>query len=117
MLRNRPVGRGDELLGRLLSGEGGDGGLENDLLNELHDGFPITKVRLLLSSTNEKAVGAGVWVASELGAAARRTRSWAAARGQVPQTRHTARIVAFGTNHAIRSTASLVVQTAWARYR
>lgn len=62
---------GDQLLSRLLHGEVGGGKLENDLLRELHEGYPVSKLRLLLRAKDEKLVAAGMWIASELGASAR----------------------------------------------
>jgi hypothetical protein len=62
---------GDELLSRLLRGEVGGGELENRLLGELHKGYPVSKLRLLLKAKDDKIVAAGVWLTSELGADAR----------------------------------------------
>ena len=67
----RDKSRGDELLSRLLRGEVGGGELENRLLAELHEGYPVGKLRLLLKAKDEKVVAAGMWLASELGEAAR----------------------------------------------
>lgn len=63
--------RGDQLLSRLLRGHAGDGDLANLLLVELHKGYPVTKLRLLLNADDGEAVAAGMWIASELGESAR----------------------------------------------
>lgn len=63
--------RGDELLAKLLQGHAGGGEIENRLLAELQGEYPIEKLRLLLRSSDGNAVGAGIWLASELGASAR----------------------------------------------
>lgn len=62
---------GDEILSRLLQGAVGTGQLENSLLRELQEGYPITKLRLLLKANDQHVVAAGMWIASELGSAAR----------------------------------------------
>ncbi len=70
-LLDRDKSRGDELLSRLLRGEVGGGELENRLLAELHEGYPVSKLRLLLKAKDEKVVAAGMWLVSEFGEAAR----------------------------------------------
>ena len=70
-LLDRDTSHGDELLSRLLRGEVGGGELENRLLAELHEGYPVSKLRLLLKVKDEKVIAAGMWLASELGEAAR----------------------------------------------
>jgi hypothetical protein len=64
------LSRGDTLLARLLSGEAALGSIENNLLREFHRGYPISKLRVLLQSGEEALVGAGIWIASELGSVA-----------------------------------------------
>ena len=59
--------RGEELLVRLMRGEAGGGDLENELLKEFQQGYPISKLRLLLRAHDEGVVEAAVWIASELG--------------------------------------------------
>jgi hypothetical protein len=71
MALNPKESLGDELVSRLLRGEAGDGGLENNLLREVQLGYAVSKLRLLLRSDDHKVVAAGMWIASELGAAAR----------------------------------------------
>ena len=71
MSRDQQEGPGDELVSRLLRGEAGGGELENRLLRELHEGYAVSKLRLLLRSPDEEVVAAGMWIASELGAAAK----------------------------------------------
>ncbi len=56
--------RGDELTKKILAG-GNEGA--NELLNEFLDGYPVMNLQRLLESTNEHAVKAGAWIASELG--------------------------------------------------
>lgn len=68
---DRSQTEGDELLSRLLRGEEDGGELENRLLDELHEGYPLSKLRLLLKANDGKTVAAGMWIASELGAGAR----------------------------------------------
>lgn len=63
--------RGDDLLFRLLQGDVGRGELENNLLREFQKDYPLSKLRLLLNSTDDRMVAAGIWIASELGAKAR----------------------------------------------
>jgi HEAT repeat protein len=69
--RERSQAKGDELLSRLLSGEAGGGELEIHLLHQLHEGYPVNKLRLLLRANDPKTVAAGMWIASELGSGAR----------------------------------------------
>jgi hypothetical protein len=57
---------GDELLARVLSGDGWESGIANDLLKEFFRGYPIEKLITLLESDNERAVQSGAWIASEL---------------------------------------------------
>jgi hypothetical protein len=71
MVLSHTQSRGDELLARLLRGEAGSGLVENSLLRELQAGYPVSKVRLLLKSVDNEVVAAGIWIASELGGAAR----------------------------------------------
>jgi len=61
---------GDELMSRLMAGDM-DGEVENRLLHELQNGYPVIKVRRLLQSDDETVVAAGMWIASELGGQAR----------------------------------------------
>lgn len=70
MVLDHDFNRGDNLLSRLMDGEVG-GELENRLLDELHRGYPVTKLRLLLNAEKDKVVAAGMWLMSELGADAR----------------------------------------------
>jgi hypothetical protein len=58
--------RGDELLSRLLHGEAGKGTLEYCLLLEVGQGYPVERIRPLLTSHDEEIVAAGIWIASEL---------------------------------------------------
>jgi hypothetical protein len=60
---------GDQFLERILSG-GGDSTAAHDLLNECFRGYPVENLRRLLKNSDEAAVKAGVWIASELGNAA-----------------------------------------------
>lgn len=57
--------RGDELLAQVAAHSQDDA--VQQLLGEFFKGYPIEKLRLLLGSTNENAVKAGAWIASELG--------------------------------------------------
>jgi hypothetical protein len=57
---------GDELLARVLTGDGWESGIANDLLKEFFRGYPIEKLITLLESDNERAVQSGAWIASEL---------------------------------------------------
>jgi hypothetical protein len=59
------------LLSRLLRGQASDGDLTNLLLGELRQGYPVTKIRLLLNADDGATVAAGMWIASELGVNAR----------------------------------------------
>ena len=43
------------------------GVLANELLREFHRGYPVEKLRCLLSNREEQVVKAGIWIASELG--------------------------------------------------
>lgn len=63
--------RAESLVGRILSGETGDGRLLNDLVSAFYEGFPLRELRKLFTSTNEHVVAAGMWVASELGSRGR----------------------------------------------
>jgi len=56
--------RGDELLARILAGDGEGSG--NDLLKECWRGFPVERLSPLLRSDVESAVKAGVFITSEL---------------------------------------------------
>lgn len=47
------------------------GVMMNDLLAEFHRGYPVTNLRKLLNSPNERVVVIGAWLASELGAKGR----------------------------------------------
>jgi hypothetical protein len=47
------------------------GVMMNDLLAEFHRGYPVTNLRELLRSPNERLVIIGAWLASELGAKGR----------------------------------------------
>lgn len=58
---------GDRLLHRVLHGEAGDGELVNDLLSEFQNSYPIIELRQLLQANDSEVVGAGAWLASELG--------------------------------------------------
>jgi hypothetical protein len=51
----------------VLRGEGADGALVNELLAEFHTGLEYGKLRELLRASDDAAVSAGVWIASELG--------------------------------------------------
>src|SRR5256885_1356658 len=62
---------GDALVSRFLKGEAGNGGLENNLLREVQQGYAVSKLRRLLRSDEHEVVASGMWIASELGAAAR----------------------------------------------
>lgn len=63
---------GDQIVQWLLHSQPNDREeLEGRLFRELHAGYPVTQIRALLSSTNEEAVVAGVWLASELAEDAR----------------------------------------------
>jgi hypothetical protein len=63
--------RGDELLARVLSGEGWGAGTANDLLNEFFRGYPVENLIMLLQSDDEVVTQSGAWIASELGGDAR----------------------------------------------
>jgi hypothetical protein len=62
--------RGDALVARLLAGAGVDSA-KSELLAEFQRGYPVHKLRALFNSPSFTAVGAGTWIASELGTAAR----------------------------------------------
>ncbi len=57
--------RGDHLVERILMTGGDETALA--LLEELWDGYPVTRIRPLLHSASEPVVKQGVWIASELG--------------------------------------------------
>jgi hypothetical protein len=61
--------RAEELFRRITEDEdaASQGALLNDLLREFYRGFPIDRLRSLLSSQRSAVVAAGVWIASELG--------------------------------------------------
>lgn len=65
------MNRADELLGQISCGlMDGDGRDVNELLSELHRGYPVEKLRPLLQTGNVSAVRAAAWLASELGSLA-----------------------------------------------
>lgn len=61
--------RGDAIVQEILAGAEIES-LGNELLHEVNDGYPVSHLAELLTSANEQAVSAGIWVASELGAGA-----------------------------------------------
>lgn len=67
MNARRPDREADGLLRRLAEGENGKAA--NDLLSHLFQGYPVKRIRGLLTSDNEEAAKSGAWLASELGAA------------------------------------------------
>jgi len=69
--RDRDPDQGDEFLSRLLREGVAAGEIANELLSEFQQGYPISKLRILLGASNLEAVAAGVWIASELGSSAR----------------------------------------------
>ncbi len=79
---------GDELINKILAGE--EGNLANDLLVECFQGFPVQKLRPLLSSNHDKAVKYAVWILSELG-----VKACPLVRDVVPLLSHSARYVKF----------------------
>lgn len=64
------MAKGDELIAKILRGDGDVGVLANDLLREFGRGYPLGQLAKLLDSKNEEARHLGVWVASELGSSA-----------------------------------------------
>jgi hypothetical protein len=61
------MSKGDELIVKILRGDGDVGVLSNDLLKEFGRDYPLDRLAKLLESKNEAAITAGVWIASELG--------------------------------------------------
>jgi hypothetical protein len=61
---------GDRLVSQLLSKERDGSILANDLLREVHRGFPVERLRVLLESDDPEIVRLGAWLQSELGSRA-----------------------------------------------
>jgi hypothetical protein len=51
----------------LLAGRDHHGGVANDLLDAVHAGYPVERLRPLLMSEDDTAIGAGMFILSELG--------------------------------------------------
>jgi hypothetical protein len=67
------MAKGDQLIAQILLGDAPDkraGRIANDLLREFGRGYPLDRLAKLLENKNEEVVKTGVWIASELGAAA-----------------------------------------------
>ena len=80
--------RGDELVEKILANAGDE--VPDELLNEFFSGYPIMNLQRLLKSTNEHAVKAGAWIASELG-----THAKPLVHGLAPLMIHPLRYVRF----------------------
>lgn len=61
--------RANDLIEQLLSNPDSSefGALANELLTQYHRGSPVGSLRILLHSANDRVVGEGAWIASELG--------------------------------------------------
>ncbi len=61
------MGKGDELIARVIRGDKDAELSANNLLAEFQRGYPIDRLATLLESETEEVVKTGVWIASELG--------------------------------------------------
>jgi hypothetical protein len=62
--------RGDQLVSQLMKREG-DYHVLGSLLREIQEGYPVEKLRPILAANDEDLVADGMWIAAELGSAAR----------------------------------------------